>query len=90
MEDLRFTFNDLVIFFGILNTLLGVLFGLFPLVVGLKNANKKYAVIGFVGSVVGGFLLSIFLSFPIALVFTILSLRKTTSHVSEADPSLSV
>jgi hypothetical protein len=90
MQDVRFTFNDLVIFFAIINTLLGILFGIFPLVVGLKNANRKYAVIGFIASIGGGFLLSIILAFPIALIFTILSLRKASIPIDGAEPSPSV
>lgn len=75
MQDIRFTFNDLIIYVAIANTVLGLLFGLFPLVVGLKNANAKYGVIGFVLSVIGGFILSIVLAFPLALIFTFLALR---------------
>ena len=75
MQDVRLTFNDLVIYFGIANTLLGLLFGLFPLVVGLKTGNRKYAFLGLIGSIIGGFILSVVLAVPIALVFTILALR---------------
>jgi hypothetical protein len=90
MQDIQLTYNNLVIFFAIVNTLLGVLFGLFPLIVGFKNANRKYAIIGFIASVVGGFLLSIILSFPLALIFTILSLRKAPAPGDGSDLSPSV
>ena len=75
MQDIRFTFNDLIIYVAIANTVLGVLFGLFPLVVGLKNSRAKYGIIGFLASVIGGFILSIVLAFPLALIFTLLALR---------------
>ena len=88
MQDIRLTFNDLVIYFGIANTLLGVLFGLFPLIVGLKTGNRKYAFIGFIGSLVGGFLLSVILAVPIALIFTLLALRPTIVSDRTNEPSL--
>ena len=87
MDDVRFTFNELIIFFTIINTLLGLLFGLFPLIVGFKNGNRKYAIIGLITSIIGGFLLSIVLAFPIAFIFTILSLRKAETPVDGAEPS---
>lgn len=88
MQDIRLTFNDLVIYFGIANTILGVLFGLFPLVVGLKTGNRKYALIGFIGSLVGGFLLSVILAVPIALIFTVLALRSTVVSDRTIEPSM--
>jgi hypothetical protein len=88
MQDIRLTFNDLVIYFGIANTILGVLFGLFPLVVGLRTGNRKYAFVGFIGSLVGGFLLSVILAVPIALIFTILALRSTVVSDRTNEPSL--
>jgi hypothetical protein len=75
MQDLRLTYNDLIIYLGIANTILGFLFGLFPLIVGLKTGNRKYGVIGLIASIIGGFLLSVVLAFPVALIFTLLALR---------------
>lgn len=86
MQDVRLTFNDLIIYFGIANTLLGLLFGLFPLIVGLKTGNRKYAILGLIGSLIGGFLLSVILAFPIALVFTILALRPAVVSDLPAEP----
>lgn len=84
MEDIRLTYNDIVVYAGIVNTVLGLLFGIFPLVVGIKNNNKQYAYIGLIGSIIGGFVLSVLLAFPIALIFTMLSLRSPRSGESEA------
>jgi hypothetical protein len=81
MNDVRLTFNDLIVYAAIVNTILGALFGVFPLVVGLRNSNRKYAVIGFIGSIIGGFLLSVVLAFPVALIFTLLALRPTRQEV---------
>jgi hypothetical protein len=75
MQDVRLTYNDLLIYFGIANTVLGLLFGLFPLIVGLKTGNRRYGVIGFFASLIGGFLLSLILAVPAAIVFTLLALR---------------
>jgi hypothetical protein len=86
MEDVRFTYNDLIIYFTIINTLLGLLFGIFPLVVGLKNGNRKFAFIGLIASIVGGFILSVFLAFPAALIFTILGFRSGVKPAVEPDP----
>jgi hypothetical protein len=86
MQDIRFTFNDLIIYFGIANTVLGLLFGLFPLVVGLNRGNRKYAILGLVGSIIGGFLLSVVLAVPIALMFTVLALRSTAVPDKPVEP----
>ena len=92
MEDVRLTFNDLIVYFGIANTILGLLFGIFPLIVGLKNNNKKYAYSGFIASIIGVFLLSVLLAFPVAVIFTFLALRPSSSRTTsgstlEAEPS---
>jgi hypothetical protein len=83
MRDVHLTFNDLIIYFGIANTLLGLLFGLFPLVVGIKTGNRKYGVLGLIGSLIGGFLLSVILAVPIAMVFTILALRPPAASLDQ-------
>jgi hypothetical protein len=75
MQDFRLSYSDLIIYVGIANTILGLLFGFFPLLVGLKSGNRKYAYLGFIGSLIGGFLLSVVLSFPIAMICTFLALR---------------
>jgi len=75
MQDLRLTYHDLVIYVAIANTVLGFLFGLFPLIVGLKTGSSKYGVIGLIASTIGGFLLSIVLAVPVAIIFTLMALR---------------
>jgi hypothetical protein len=56
---------------------IGVLLGLIPLIFGLKKRKQKYAVFGFFGSVIGGAILGVFLSLPIAAIFTWLILRSS-------------
>jgi len=60
---------------------LGFLLGLIPLVLGLIKKERKYAMFGFLGSLIGGALLGIFLSIPIVSIFTWLILRKPKTTV---------
>lgn len=82
MEPFKITVNQLVFYFVIANVVLGFLFGFFPLVAGLLMKKRKYAIYGLIASIVGGGVLGIFLSFPMALLFTWLILRKTGSGKS--------
>jgi uncharacterized membrane protein len=68
-------------FYGIamIGAALGFLLGLIPLILGLIKKERKYAMFGFLGSLIGGALLGIFLSIPIASIFTWLILRKPKS-----------
>ena len=86
MRDVHLTFDDLITYFAIANTLLGLLFGLFPLVIGLKTGNRKYGYLGLVGSLIGGFLLSVILAFPIAMIFAMLALRPARVSVQPTEP----
>ncbi|HEY2866582.1 MAG TPA: hypothetical protein VGJ02_05780 [Pyrinomonadaceae bacterium] len=86
MQDMRLTYTDLMIYFSIANAVLGLLFGLFPLVVGLKMGNVKYGVIGLIASIIGGLLLSVILAVPIALAFTLLALRSQAA-IAAGDPA---
>ena len=60
---------------------LGFLLGLIPLVLGLIKKERKYAMFGFLGSLIGGALLGIFLSIPVTAIFTWLILRKPKTTV---------
>ncbi len=70
-------------FYGIamIGAALGFLLGLIPLILGLIKKERKYAMFGFLGSLIGGALLGIFLSIPIASIFTWLILRKPKDTV---------
>lgn len=57
------------------NIVFGVLFGSFPLIFGLIAGNRKYAFFGFVSSIIGGAILGVVLSYPLALLFLWLILR---------------
>ena len=55
---------------------LGLLLGLIPLILGFIKRERSYAVFGFLGSIIGGGILGVFLSVPIVAIFTWLILRK--------------
>ena len=59
---------------------LGFLLGMIPLVLGLIKKERKYAMFGFLGSLIGGALLGIFLSIPVTAIFTWLILRKPNNE----------
>ncbi len=87
MEEIRISDKDLVIYLILLNVALGILFGTFPLIAGIKAKNLKYGIIGFIGSVLGGAIVGIFLSYPIAAIFTWLILRKPLIHETQDNGS---
>jgi hypothetical protein len=64
-----------MLYVSIINAFLGILFGFFPLLAGIMFKNRKYGVYGFLGSIIGGAILGVFLSFPIAILLTWLILR---------------
>ncbi|HBR58249.1 MAG TPA: hypothetical protein DEA22_12400 [Blastocatellia bacterium] len=78
MEELRLTYQDVLYYFTIVSLVLGALFGSFPMIVGLKLKNRKYAAFGFGGAIVGG-LLGVLVSFVVAFVFTLLILRNASA-----------
>jgi|SRR5687767_10814909 len=96
MEDMRITYNSVILYIIIFNTVLGMLFGFFPLLVGFKLQNRTYAFYGFVLSIVLGALTGVLLSFPVALLFVWLILRTpqtesvpaVDSTPASADPSV--
>ncbi len=77
MQDVRITLNEIAVYLMIANIILGFLFGSFPLLLGLKLKNRKLAIYGFIGSIIGSVILGIFLSYPIAVIFTWLLLKNS-------------
>ena len=75
MEEIRLTGRELIYYFAIANIVLGVLFGTIPLVAGLVSKNTRYGWLGLISSIIGGAVLGIFLSYPLALIFTWLAVR---------------
>ncbi|HEY0657556.1 MAG TPA: hypothetical protein VGD05_03735 [Pyrinomonadaceae bacterium] len=75
MDEFRTTVSEVLLYLSVINVILGVLFGAFPLLSGIIIKNRKYAIWGFLGSIIGGSILGVFLSFPIAIIFTWLILK---------------
>ena len=85
MENIKISYNEAIYYITVINVVLGFLFGTFPLIFGFIMKNRKYGVYGFIGSIVGGAILGIFLSYPIAAILTWLILRKSFAKDSVDD-----
>jgi len=85
MEQIKLTTNEAILYIAILNIGLGILFGAIPLILGFIRKERSYAVFGFLGSIIGGAILGIFLSIPVAAIFTWLILRKTKAETNPAE-----
>ena len=68
------------------NIVLAFLFATFPLVAGILRGNQRRGFIGFALSLVGGAILGILLSFPLAMIYFWLIVRdQTTEAVVSSD-----
>lgn len=85
MEDLHFTYNELLGYVVFFNVILGFLFGTFPLAAGIKMHNRKYGVLGLITSVFGGAIAGVVLSFPAAAIFMWLIMRNAHPHIDGTD-----
>tara|TARA_Y100001970_G_scaffold222937_1_gene274374 strand:+ start:6955 stop:7191 length:237 start_codon:yes stop_codon:yes gene_type:complete len=65
------------VIFGAL--IMGAIIGLIPLILGINKGQKQLGIIGLVSCIVGSLILGLFLSIPIAIVFTIIILTKSNS-----------
>jgi len=81
--EIRLNFYDI----ALVGAAVGFLLGLFPLILGFIKRKRKYAMFGFLGSLIGGSLLGVFLSIPITAIFTWLILRKQKVENSPAQSS---
>ena len=87
MEQIRLTNTEAILYITLFNIGLGILFGLAPLIFGFIKKDRSYAVFGFLGSIIGGAILGIFLSIPVAILFTWLILRKSKTQHSPTESS---
>ncbi len=83
MEQINITPSEAIIYIAILNVIFGFFLGFFPLLVGLILKNRKLGIYGFIVSMIGGGILGIFLSYPIALVFTWIIIRRSKEENGE-------
>ncbi len=81
MEEIKISLTQIAIYTTIINVVLGFLFGSFPLILGIKMKNRNYGVYGFIGSIIGGAVLGVLVSYPIAIISTWLILRKPKETV---------
>ncbi len=88
MENIKISLDQARNYIILINIVLGFLFGTFPLLIGMKMNNRKYGVYGFIGAIIGGAILGVFLSYPIAAVFTWLILKKSFAKESDAVPAV--
>lgn len=77
MDPSQMSQQDLIFYAVLLNTAIGFILGLFPLVFGIKRGRARFGALGMVASVVGGAILGVILSVPVALIFTWLVTRQT-------------
>lgn len=76
MEQIRLTNTEAIVYATIFNTILGIVLGLIPLILGFFKKERSYGVFGFLGSTIGGAILGLFLSVPIMAIFIWLILRR--------------
>ena len=89
MDEFRIGYREALIYLSVANAVLGVFFGFFPLITGIKLKNAKYGAFGFVGSILGGAIAGVFLSFPIAFIFNWLILRKSSENAADVPTEIS-
>lgn len=87
MDQIRLSTTEAALYITIFNIILGILLGSIPLILGFVKKERSYAVFGFFGSAIGGALLGLFLSLPIAIVFVWLILRKPKNIITPLDNS---
>lgn len=85
MENIRLSYDDLLLYVVGINIILGFLFGVFPLVAGIKMHNRKYGVFGLVASVFGGAIAGVILAFPAAVVAMWLIMRDAHPVINSAE-----
>ena len=81
MDEVRLTTYDLIFYMEIVNILLGLLFGSFPLIVGLRYGLRKHAILGFLFSLIGGAVAGIILAYPVAAIVTWIIVSRATAPI---------
>ena len=89
MSQIELTYNEAVTYASLFHAGVGLLLGLIPLILGFIKKKQKYGFIGFLGSIIGGAILGIFLSVPIAAICTWLILKKPTPEISSGSNEVS-
>ncbi|MEJ7848298.1 MAG: hypothetical protein WKF92_09440 [Pyrinomonadaceae bacterium] len=79
MEPVQLNYQEAFFWGIIINTGIGFVLGLIPLIIGIVKRNFKYGIFGHVAATVGGAVLGIFLSVPAVIIFTWLILKNSNS-----------
>ena len=85
MEQIKFSANEFIYYGAIAGAILGLLFGIFLLILGFVKKERGYGIFGLLSSVVVG-PISGLLSIIVAVIFTWLILRKKKEIVAEVTP----
>ncbi len=88
MDQIKISQSEVIFYIALINIVIGFFLGTFPLLAGFIAKNRKYGIYGFIGSVVGGGILGILLSYPIAMIFIWLIVKKAI--VRESADSISI
>lgn len=80
---MEFTTKEFILYTILINAGVGFLIGLVPLVVGFTKKEKRLAFLGLVCCGLGGAVLGIILSLPLAAIFTWLILRASTRRLTD-------
>jgi hypothetical protein len=85
MEPIHITNNEAIVYFALVNAIVGFVLGLIPLGFGVFRGKVKLGILGIVSSIWGGAILGVFLSIPAMALFTWLIIRNpsTTNTTTE-------
>jgi phosphotransferase system glucose/maltose/N-acetylglucosamine-specific IIC component len=83
MEDIKFTYREVITALIVFNVLMGVLFGSLPLIAGLKLKRQRLAWIGFALALVLGTVLGVVAAYIVAVIFLWLILRQSATTPGE-------
>jgi len=85
MEQINLTYREAILYSSLIHTFIGLLLGLIPLVLGIIRKERSYGVFGFLGSIIGGAILGLLLSIPVAAIFSWLILRRPKPETTTAE-----
>lgn len=88
MLDIQLSYKELAFYVTIANIVFALLLGILPLIASIRLNKQKHGVYGLVATLIGGAVLGIFFSFPLAAYFTWFICRKE-SAISENENAVS-
>jgi MFS family permease len=84
MEPLNMTMREYFLYAALIGAGLGALFGLIPLILGLRRDKRRLGLYGFVASIVGGAIAPL-LSVVIVVIFSWVIVKKKTGPEPPAE-----